>query len=439
MSCRLKTVEPKNGMYLTLEDFPGFHDGFSHLWQKVHKEKTASDQTVMEVTFCVTEACNLACTYCYEHHKTGRRMNFETAKKCVDKILDGEFVVPGCDAIILDFIGGEPLLEIELIDQIVDYFKEQTFRRNHPWAYYYMISISSNGVLYDTPKVQEFLRKNEGKVSIGISIDGDKKLHDSCRVFHDGTGSYDVVVSAVKKLLQYDPMTSTKVTLAPENLPYMVNAIKHLYSLGYHAIYANPVFENVWKEEHAVLYYNNLIQLADWMIDNDIYRDLFTSLFLEQYVMKPDKESEESCKTKAYCGGNGTMLCFGTDGKVYPCLRYMKHSLSNQPDRPIGEVDLGLYTDKEHTEWYQRLKRITTWSSADEDCRKCPALSLCSTCIAWQYDATGDPNCKTKHHCGMMKAEINANFYYWTKLYKKLGLDKEAQRVLPAQWYERRI
>ena len=100
------------------------------------------------------------------------------------------------------------------------------------------------------------------------------------------------------------------------------------------------------------------------MIDNEIYKDLYTSLFEERFVQKPSQEEYERQKITAFCGGNGRMVAFGPDGKVYPCLRYMKHSLSNQPERPIGELSLGLYTDKEHTEWFQRLQDVTTWSSA---------------------------------------------------------------------------
>ena len=131
------------------------------------------------------------------------------------------------------------------------------------------------------------------------------------------------------------------------------------------------------------------------------------------------------------------MLAFDPAGKAYPCLWYMKHSLVNQPERPIGELSLGLYQDKETTGWYHRLQQVTTWSSADEECRSCPALPLCPTCIAWQYDATGDPDCKTKHHCGMLKAQIAANRYYWTRLYQKLNLDRQAKRIFPVQSYER--
>lgn len=419
--------------YLTRDDFPSYNDEFAKLYQQLHPDKVPENEDTFckSVTFCVTESCNLACTYCYECHKSNRRMSWETAKKIVDSLFEGKFVDNTAPAIILDFIGGEPLLEIELIDKTVEYFKRKAFQLKHPWGYYYMISISTNGVLFDTPKVQEFIRKNYEHLSIGISIDGDKALHDSCRVFHDGSGSYDVVSKAAKHLLRIYPKAGTKVTLAPENLPHLVGAIQHLYRLGYHNIPANCVFEDVWKKKHPQLFYDKLIELADWIIDNEIYKDLYLSLFEERFVRIPSPEEYERQKTTAYCGGNGRMVAFDPSGKVYPCLRYMKHSLSNQPERPIGELTQGLYQDKATVKWYKDLCDVTTWSSADQECRNCPLLPLCPTCIAWQYDATGTPNCKTKHHCGMLKAQVAANYYYWTKLYQKLGLKKQAERLLP--------
>ena len=431
-------VEPQNGKYMERNDFPSYNDEFAGAYRVSHSDQIYDENTFLckDVTFCVTESCNLACTYCYEHHKTGHRMSWDTAKKIVDSLFEGAFLDNQAPAIILDFIGGEPLLEIELIDKIVEYFKRKAFSLKHPWGYYYMISISTNGVLFEDERVQEFIRKNKSHLSIGISIDGDKRLHDSCRVFHNGAGSYDVVAKAAKHLLQIYPMASTKVTLAPENLPHLFGAVQHLYELGYHAIHANCVFENVWKPEHEALYYHNLVKLADWIIDNEIYKELYISLFEERLVQKPSLEEYERQKTIAYCGGNGRMLAFDTKGKAYPCLRYMKHSLTNQPERPIGELNLGLYQDKETTEWYKQLCNVTTWSSSDNECRECPLLPYCPTCIAWQYDASGDPNRKTKHHCGMVKAQVAANYYYWSKLYKKIGLDRQAQRLLPVQEFE---
>lgn len=86
------------------------------------------------VTFQVTDACNLACSYCYQINKGTRKMSFETAKKFIDLILSGEkgfseYVNPKTSpALILEFIGGEPMLEVNLIDKIIEYFQQQIGR-----------------------------------------------------------------------------------------------------------------------------------------------------------------------------------------------------------------------------------------------------------------------------------------------------------------------
>ena len=86
-------------------------------------------------------------------------MTLDIAKKFIDMLLDNnEYTRKYIDTVnkkaaILDFIGGEPFLEVELMDQIIDYFQEATIRKNHPWQYNFRVSISSNGTLYFNPEV----------------------------------------------------------------------------------------------------------------------------------------------------------------------------------------------------------------------------------------------------------------------------------------------
>ena len=94
---------------------------------------------------------------------------------------------------------------------------------------------------------------------------------------------------SVQDMLKLYPRAGTKVTLAPENLPHLVGAVQHLYALGYHNIYANCVFEDVWRQQHPQLFYDKLVELADWMIDNEVYKDLYISLFEERFVPKRRK------------------------------------------------------------------------------------------------------------------------------------------------------
>lgn len=84
------------------------------------------DGLAQTLTFIVTENCNLRCNYCYITHKSSnKKMSFDVAKKFIDYVLSEEMIRP--KGVILDFIGGEPLLEIKLIDQICDYFKLKTY------------------------------------------------------------------------------------------------------------------------------------------------------------------------------------------------------------------------------------------------------------------------------------------------------------------------
>ena len=153
--------------------------------------KSWKDNSVQSLTFIVTADCNLRCKYCYITHKENKVMEFDIAKRFIDYVLEAP--IKRADAVILDFIGGEPLLEIELIDKICDYFKIKTYELGMQWYWNYRISICTNGVNYSNKKIQKFIQKNQGKISISITVDGTKQKHDLQRVFPDGSGSYDTI------------------------------------------------------------------------------------------------------------------------------------------------------------------------------------------------------------------------------------------------------
>ena len=118
---------------------------------------------VRTVTFQITDDCPMSCTYCYQTHKGHRLMSKEIAKKSVDLLFDlyekneGEFINKNTLGIILDFIGGEPLMNIDIIDYICSYFMDKCLKENHPWLWTWRASMISNGALYFDKKVQKFL------------------------------------------------------------------------------------------------------------------------------------------------------------------------------------------------------------------------------------------------------------------------------------------
>ena len=98
---------------------------FGTLPKSFHNFNTSSGCN--DITFSVTEECNLRCKYCYLAHKNSdKKMSFQTAKKAVDYILR-ERKTYNEDSVVWNFIGGEPLLEIDLIDKVSDYIKEQMY------------------------------------------------------------------------------------------------------------------------------------------------------------------------------------------------------------------------------------------------------------------------------------------------------------------------
>ena len=116
------------------------------------KERTEPWQSgkTKNITFIVTKDCQLACKYCYLVGKNNKeRMSWDVAKKAIDYILMRETEFRE-ESVVWDFIGGEPFLEIELIDKICDYIKIELFKRNHHWFNSYRFSFSTNGINYHT-------------------------------------------------------------------------------------------------------------------------------------------------------------------------------------------------------------------------------------------------------------------------------------------------
>lgn len=181
------------------------------------------------ITFIVTKDCQLACKYCYLVGKNIKeRMSWEVAKQAIDYILyhEEEF---NEESVVWDFIGGEPFLEIDLIDRICDYLKTEMFSRNHRWFNSYRFSFSTNGINYHEPKIQRFIEKNRDHVSIGITIDGTELKHDLNRVYK-GTekGSYQDVVRNIPLWLKQFPHGGTKVTISSADIPYIRESVLHL-------------------------------------------------------------------------------------------------------------------------------------------------------------------------------------------------------------------
>ena len=372
------------------------------------------------ITFIVTKDCQLACKYCYLVGKNEKeRMPWEIAKQAIDYILDREDEFTE-ESVVWDFIGGEPFLEIELIDKICDYLKAEMFRRNHHWFNSYRFSFSTNGINYDSEKVQNFIKKNISHLSIGITIDGTELKHDLNRVYkHSEKGSYKDVVRNIPLWLEQFPSAGTKVTISSPDIPYIKESVLHLYSLGIHEVNINVVFEDVWKEGDDKLFEEQLMQLADAVIDGGYYQDYACSFFSE-HIGKP---MDIKLENQNWCGA-GKMLSIDAAGNFYPCTRFAAYSLRSKKPIIIGNVKDGI--NKNLLRPFLTLDRLT---QSPKECIDCEVASGCAWCQGENYDAaeTNTIYQRATAICKMHKARVRANNYYWNKLFRKLELEGERE------------
>lgn len=378
------------------------------------------------ITFIVTKDCQLACKYCYLVGKNEKeRMSFDVAKKAIDYILSNEFDSHfNQERVVWDFIGGEPFLEIDLIDKICDYIKTEMFRLNHHWFNSYMFSFTTNGINYSSPKIQQFIEKNRNHIGIGITIDGTKKKHDLNRIWKtkDGfspkpeeeKGSYDDVVRNIPLWREQFPQEGTKVTISSADIEFIKDSVMHIYSLGVNIVNINVVFEDVWKEGDDKRFEEQLIQLADAIIDGEYYTD-YTCSFFSEHLGKP---MDKKLQNNNWCGA-GRMLAVDAAGNFYPCTRFAQYSLRDKKAWIIGNVHDGI--DKNKLRPFLTLNRCT---QSNQECIDCEVAEGCAWCQGENYDAAETPTAfqRSTAICKMHKARVRANNYYWNKLYRKLEL-----------------
>lgn len=388
---------------------------------RIFPDLVSPGKKVRTITLQVTEDCNLRCTYCYQTEKAPRRMSYETATAFLTALLDNRvpgFTTEETAGVVLEFIGGEPFLEIELIRQVSDWFVCELLRRWHPWRNFFRFSISTNGTLYFQDKVQEYLRRYRKWVSLSISVDGDQQLHDCCRVFPDGSGSYRLASAAARDwITKSDGVPSTKATLSPDNVAYTARAVQGLIELGFRIIYINCVYEEGWTVAHARTLYRQMKLLGRWLIDSGAHRDVYIRLF-EEDLFRPIPESE----TQNYCGGTGEMLAVDWRGHLYPCLRYMPSSLGEKvPPLVVGHLQGGrVSVTVQEREFLACLRSVTRQSQSSEECLRCPIAAGCAWCSAYNYQC-GDVNTRQTHICWMHRARALANFEFWSEYCARFG------------------
>lgn len=389
------------------------------------------------ITFQVTEDCCMKCSYCYQHNKKPNRMSFEVAKQFIDDLLSGSekvtcYIPKDSVGIVLEFIGGEPFLEIDLVSKITDYYFEECARLHHPWATRTRISISTNGLLNFDPRVQSYLKKHQSHLSLNITVDGNKQLHDSCRVDLENKGTYDRVIAAVNDYTEKygKGALPTKMTIAPNNVGSLSEAVIEMIEYGYPIVNFNPVYEDVWSRDDARTFYKQLKQLADYLIEHDKLDPLVCPYMSPVYCHPMLPEDNHN-----WCGGTGAMIAIDWQGNIYPCIRYMPNALGDDViPYIIGTVKDGIMSTEQQFERVNCLSCITRRSQSTDECFNCPIASGCGWCSGYCYEKYGTADKRTTFICDLHKARALALTYMWNKYYRKIHSKDTYPMDIPDEW-----
>jgi uncharacterized protein len=182
--------------------------------------------------------------------------------------------------------------------------------------------------------------------------------------------------------------------------------------LGIKEVNINCVFEDVWNEGDDALFEEQLVQLADEIIEKEYYKDYACSFFTE-FIGKPLDKVRDN---QNWCG-SGMMLAIDAAGMFYPCTRFAQYSLREKKAAIIGNVNDGINLNSLRP--FLTLDRCT---QSPQECIDCEVASGCAWCQGENYDAaqTNTIYQRATAICKMHKARVRANNYYWNKLYHNI-------------------
>ena len=345
------------------------------------------------ITLVLTHQCNLRCTYCYEKHKDNNVMTFETAKS----ILSYEMILnDGTENVEIDLFGGEPLLEFDLIKDIVEWSKTQVWSKN------FIFFIVTNGVLL-TREIKEWLKENTRYIQAGLSLDGTKKMHDINRC-----NSFDKI--DINFFREFYPEQPVKMTISQESLPMLAEGVIFCHKLGFE-IACNLAYGIDWSaKQNEKILGEQLMLLIQYYLDNP---GLKPCSLLDVYRLVNVSQSDSL--NYRVCGAGWTTKAYDYDGINYACQHFLPLSVGEKKAKESLNI-------KFHG-------KVIADSMMNEDCLKCCLRNSCMTCYGANYAATGNIFEHDKNMCQLSKIQFKAMAYFAAKMYEKNMLDLSDPKV----------
>ena len=350
-------------------------------------------QTVVKaLCLHIAHDCNLACRYCFaeegEYHGRRALMSFEVGKKALDFLIANSGSRRNLE---VDFFGGEPLMNWEVVKQLVAYGREQEKVHDKRFRF----TLTTNGVLLNE-EVMEFCNREMGNVV--LSIDGRKEVHDRMRPFRKGAGSYDLIVPKFQKFAESRHQQNYYVrgTFTHYNLDFARDVL-HLADLGFQQISVEPVVAPP-SEDYAIRPEDLpvILEQYDILAKEMIRREKEGKGFNFFHFMIDLTGGPCVYKRLSGCGSGTEYLAVTPWGDLYPC-----HQFVGEEKFLLGNVDQGILRE----DICREFKKCNVY--AKKECSQCFARFYCSGgCAANSYNFTGKINDVYEIGCVMQRKRI---------------------------------
>lgn len=361
----------------------------------VEKFKEKRQTVVKALCLHIAHDCNLACKYCFaeegEYHGRRALMSFEVGKKALDFLVANSGNRVNLE---VDFFGGEPLMNWDVVKQLVAYGRSLEKTNNKKFRF----TLTTNGVLLND-EVMEFVNKEMSNVV--LSLDGRKEVNDRMRPFRTGKGSYDLIVPKFQKLAESRNQTNYYIrgTFTRNNLDFSED-VKHFADLGFKQMSIEPVVGP--EEDPYSIREQDLPQIMeeyDKLALEYIDRYKKGNGFNFFHFMIDLTQGPCVYKRLSGCGSGTEYLAVTPWGDFYPC-----HQFVGNEDFLMGNVDEGITKP----EIVKEFGNCNVYSK--EKCKNCFAKFYCSGgCAANSYNFHGTINDAYDIGCEMQRKRVECS------------------------------
>ena len=340
----------------------------------------------------IAHDCNLACQYCFaeegEYHGRRALMSFEVGKKALDFLIANSGNRRNLE---VDFFGGEPLMNWEVVKQLVEYgrSKEKEYNKN------FRFTMTTNGVLLND-EIMEYCNREMSNVV--LSLDGRKEVNDKMRPFRGGKGSFDLIVPKFQKFAEMrgDRDYYVRGTFTRHNLDFSKDVMEFA-DLGFRSMSIEPVVAKP-EEEYAIREEDlpQIMEEYDHLAEEYIKRKKEGRGFNFFHFNIDLNQGPCVAKRLSGCGSGTEYLAVTPWGDLYPC-----HQFVGQEEFLLGNVDTGVTNERIRDEF--KLCNVY----AKDKCRDCFARFYCSGgCAANSYNFHGSIIDAYDIGCAMQKKRI---------------------------------